>query len=68
MSGGTDPSGVVQAPFSMSGPPSSFFGSRLEDFGEWGDEGTKKRETDLFGVASRLRSEEVRSSEFTSGA
>ena len=30
-----------------------------------GDEGTKKRETDLVGVASRLRSEEVRSSGFT---
>ena len=58
VNGGTDPSGVV---FPIG---TSFFGPGfgLEPSGGRGDEGTKKRETDLLGVASRLRSEEVRSS------
>ena len=66
MGDGAESSGVVSGVVFHIGP--SFFGSRLEDFGKWGDEGTKKRETDLFGTASRLRSEEVRSSGFTPGA
>ena len=68
MGDGTDSSGVVSGVVFHIGTSFLDPGFGLELSGEWGDEGTKKRETDLFGTASRLRSEEVRSSGFTPGA